>query len=164
MATLPLQKTLPLIADNGHTTSTPALENHDILLKSLEISKAKPLPAPPQVTLNVFSKNMSRPAIKTDLPRPQQRIERTDQLIYCSTLLLRDSLLLSSADQGPTLEKAELAWVAEMKNDPMEHDRLQWLTTRMVEASIQDTIKDSNKIAEIVALGPILQKEPYRKL
>ncbi|KAG9068317.1 WD repeats region domain-containing protein [Linnemannia hyalina] len=34
----------------------------------------------------------------------------------------------------------------------------------MVEASIQDTVKDTNKITDTVALGLILQKEPYRKL
>ncbi|KAF9271141.1 hypothetical protein BGZ88_006769, partial [Linnemannia elongata] len=114
--------------------------------------------------LNVFFENMPRPAIKTDLPRPQQRIERTDQLIYCCSLLLQNSLPLSSAKQGPTLDKAELAWVAEMKNDSMEQDRLLWLAARMVNKFVQDAMKDSTEIAEIVALGPILQEEPYRKL
>ncbi|KAF9271769.1 hypothetical protein BGZ88_005641, partial [Linnemannia elongata] len=114
--------------------------------------------------LNAFFENISKPTIKTELPRPQQRIERTDQLVYCCSLLLQKSLPLSSAEQEPTLDKAELAWLEEMKNDPMEQDRLFWLAARMVNKFVQDAMKDSTEIAEIVALGPILQKEPYRKL
>ncbi|KAG9062359.1 hypothetical protein KI688_005274 [Linnemannia hyalina] len=114
--------------------------------------------------INVFLENVSKPTLKTDLPRPQQRIERTEQLIYCNTLLLQDSLPLSSFEQDPTLDKAEVAWLVEIKNDPIEQDRLQWLANRMVEKFIQEGIKDSTKIAEIVALGPIFQQEPYRKL
>ncbi|KAG0278432.1 hypothetical protein BGZ96_002372 [Linnemannia gamsii] len=109
MTAHPLEKILPPTTAGDHITSSPALEKDDRLLKSLDISKAKPLPALPQFTLNVFSENVPRPAIKTDLPRPQQRIERIEQLIYCSTLLLRHSLLLSSTEQGLPLDEAELA-------------------------------------------------------
>ncbi|KAF9110645.1 hypothetical protein BGX30_007915, partial [Mortierella sp. GBA39] len=115
-------------------------------------------------TINVFLENVPKPTLRTDLPRPQQRIERTEQLIYCNALLLQDSLSLPSTEQEPTLDKTELAWLVEIKNDPIEQDRLQWLANRMVEKFIQEGIKDSTKIAEIVALGPIFQQEPYRKL
>lgn len=50
------------------------------------------------------------------------------------------------------------------KKDPMEADRLRWLASQVVEQFIADTIKNSTKIVEIVALGPVLEKESYCKL
>ncbi|KAK3805728.1 MAG: hypothetical protein JOS17DRAFT_797633 [Linnemannia elongata] len=164
MSAHPLEKPLPLPTDDDHTTFSSALEKDDNLLRSLSISEEKALPALPQVTLNVFPENVPRPAIKTDLPHPRQRIDRTDQLVYCNSLLLLESLALSSSEQKPPLGNNERAWLMEMKKDPMEEDRLQWLAIRMVESFIQDSMKDSTKITEITALGPILQIEPYRKL
>ncbi|KAF8946614.1 hypothetical protein BGZ47_011832 [Haplosporangium gracile] len=153
-------------AAGDDSTIPMALGKDDNMLRSLDISKSKskPLPALPRVSLSVFPENVPKSTIKTKLPRPQQRIERTDQLVYCNSLLLQESIALSSSEQKPTLNRDELAWLTKIKNDPMERDRLQWLATRMVEAFIQDTMKDTIKIAEIVALGPILQKELYRKL
>ncbi|KAG0070530.1 hypothetical protein BGZ90_012612, partial [Linnemannia elongata] len=152
------------MAAGDNPTSPVALGKDDQMLRSLNISKSKsnPLPAHPRVSLSVFLDNGPKSAIKTKLPRPQQRIERTDQLVYCNSLLLQESLTLF--EQKSTLGKDELAWMTEIKNDPIERDRLQWLAIRMVEAFIQDTIKEADKITEIVALGPILQKELYRKL
>ncbi|KAG9067049.1 hypothetical protein KI688_012961 [Linnemannia hyalina] len=70
----------------------------------------------------IFPENVAKPAVKTSLPGLQERIERTEQLLYCNILLHQDSVISS------------------------------------------DSTKDSTKVAEIVALGPILQREPYRKL
>lgn len=112
--------------------------------------------------MDIVLENVPKPVIKTDLPRSQQRIERTDQLVYCNILLLQDSLVTQSAEL--TLDKAELDWLEERKKEPMETDRLRSLVTEMAEVFVADTIKDSTKIAEVVALGPVLQKEPYRKV
>ncbi|KAK3820727.1 MAG: hypothetical protein JOS17DRAFT_805413, partial [Linnemannia elongata] len=103
-------------------TSTAALGKVDKLLGSLDISKSKstPLPDLPRVPLSVFLENVPNSAIKTKLPRSQQRIESADQLVYCNSLLLQESLALSSSEQEPTLDKDELAWLSEIKNDPME--------------------------------------------
>ncbi|KAF9141878.1 hypothetical protein BGX30_003881 [Mortierella sp. GBA39] len=114
-------------------------------------------------TINVFLENVPKPTLKTDLPSPNQPIERTEQLIYCNALLLQDSLSLSLSEQEPTLDKTELAWLAKITHNPIERDFLQWQANLMVELFIQEG-KDSTKIAEIVALGPCLQQEPYRKL
>ncbi|KAG9062607.1 hypothetical protein KI688_004909 [Linnemannia hyalina] len=166
MTIRPLKQVDQDAAAGEDPTFPSALGKDDQLLRSLDISKStsKPLPTLPRISLSVFLKNVPKSAIKTKLPRPQQRIERTDQLVYCNSLLLQESHALSSSEQEPTLDKDELAWLTEIKNDPMERDRLQWLATRMVEAFVQDTIKDTNRIVEIVALGPILEKESYRKL
>ncbi|KAF9275549.1 hypothetical protein BGZ88_002274, partial [Linnemannia elongata] len=129
-----------------------------------QVESPRPLLTVRGVSLDVFPENVPKPAIKTELPHPQQRIERTDQLVYCSTLLMQNSLLLSSTERGPPLDKDELAWLADMKKDPIEADRLQWIAPRMVDKFIEEGIKDSTEITEILSLGPILQKEPYRKL
>ncbi|KAG0053315.1 hypothetical protein BGZ90_006256, partial [Linnemannia elongata] len=126
----------------------------------------------------IFPENVAKPSVRTALPGLQERIERTDQLLYCNMLLLQDSAISSSSDEGeekatndpantlqvPTLDKGEQTWLAKVKEDPVAQDRMQWLVTKMVEAYIADTTKDSIKIAEIVALGPVLEREPYRKL
>ncbi|KAF9120500.1 hypothetical protein BGW39_011316, partial [Mortierella sp. 14UC] len=140
----------------------------------------KPKPAPldlAQATMDIFPNNIAKSVITTELPRIQERIESTKQLIYCNILLLRDSshspvaVVGEGLDDGatitlrePTLDKAELDWLEEVKKDPMEQDHLRWLVTRMVEAFVAVTIKNSTEIAEIVALGPVLPREPYRKL
>ncbi|KAG0050413.1 hypothetical protein BGZ89_003846, partial [Linnemannia elongata] len=125
----------------------------------------------------IFAEDVPRSTMKMELPQLRQRIEMTQQLVYCNSLLLQDSLLLGvavtgeDADSGgalvlqePALNKTELDWLETTKKDPMEADRLRWLATRVVEQFVADINKDSTKIAEIVALGPVLQEEHYRKL
>ncbi|KAG0288272.1 hypothetical protein BGZ97_006866, partial [Linnemannia gamsii] len=149
---------------NIDTTSSSALENNDKMLKSLENLKSKTASSPSGRDVEVFSGNMNKPTMKTDLPCSQQHIERTNQLVYCCTLLHQDASSLSPPDQNQLLNEAEAAWLAEIKNDPMEQHRLQWITTRMVQAFTQAAFKDSTTIAEIVSLGPILEEEHFRKL
>ncbi|KAG0054696.1 hypothetical protein BGZ89_002569, partial [Linnemannia elongata] len=96
------------------------------------------------------------------LPLPGDHIESLVQLVYCLTLLHLSSKFASGTDSD--LAKKELAWLELIKKDPMEADRLRWLATRVVEQFVADANKDTTKIAEIVALGPVLEKEPYRKL
>ncbi|KAG0301137.1 hypothetical protein BGZ97_002923, partial [Linnemannia gamsii] len=123
----------------------------------------------------IFLENIPKPRVRTDLPQLQERIERTEQLIYCNALLLQDLSSLPvtmlgehapgvDAQQSPTLDNSELDWLGEIKKDPIAQDRLRWLATRMVKEFIADTDRDATQIAEIVALGPVLQKEPYRRL
>ncbi|KAK5829466.1 hypothetical protein F5H01DRAFT_18818 [Linnemannia elongata] len=126
----------------------------------------------------IFPENVAKQAAKTALPDLQERIERTDQLLYCNMLLLQHSVVSSSSDAGEkktsddpanapqalALDKGEQNWLAKVKEDLVAQDRMQWLVTKMVEAFIADATKDSTKVAEIVALGAVLQEEPYRKL
>ncbi|KAG9063982.1 hypothetical protein KI688_004096 [Linnemannia hyalina] len=126
------------------------------------VSNSNP-PSPP-TTVDLpsrvnFSENITNPGIKTALPRLQDRIEKVEQLVYCNTLFLQHA-----SSSTPNLDKAELEWLVVMNTDPTEEDRLRWLATRMVEEFVRDATKDSVKIAEIVALGPVLDYEHYRKL
>ncbi|KAF9101776.1 hypothetical protein BGX30_009405, partial [Mortierella sp. GBA39] len=124
MTIRPLKQANQDAAAGDDPTFPAALGKDDQLLRSLDISKStsKPLLTLPRVSLSVFLKNVPKSAIKTHLPRPQQRIERTDQLVYCNSLLLQESHALSSSEHEPTLDKEELAWLTEIKNDPMERD------------------------------------------
>ncbi|KAG0370330.1 hypothetical protein BGX24_002056, partial [Mortierella sp. AD032] len=134
------------------------------------VAQHKPLPTLPaaQNSLlhdNIFPNNVAKPVIKAELPRLHQRIERTDQVVYCNALLLKALMSSDTTEVDKAeLHKAELDWLEEIRKDPMEQGHLRWLANRMVEEFVADTIMDSTEIAEIVALGPILHREPYRKL
>ncbi|KAG9063936.1 hypothetical protein KI688_004050 [Linnemannia hyalina] len=140
-----------------------------------------PLPAPVETkrTSNIFLENLPAPMMKTALPAVQDRIEVTQQLAYCSALLLhgsspplttaaeledqtRDSVITLQKFQN--LDKKELDWLAEMDKNLPAKECISWLGTRMVDEFAKDVLKDSTEIAEIVLLGPVLDKETYRSL
>ncbi|KAG0054888.1 hypothetical protein BGZ89_002532, partial [Linnemannia elongata] len=145
-------------------------------------------PGQHQSIAGIFSMNLPKPAIKTNLPRPRDRIERTDQLVYCNTLLLSsqssstsvvtiddDKALDGSDDNGPKalndqgrlasdLEGSERAWLQVLKQDPVEQHHLRWLALKVVEEFVKDDIKGSAVIAEAVILGPVLDRSTFRSL
>ncbi|KAK3824086.1 MAG: hypothetical protein JOS17DRAFT_833528, partial [Linnemannia elongata] len=117
----------------------------------------------------IYAEDFHRSTIKTELPQLQQRIETTQQLVYCNTLLLQNILSRPRPAAGEDEDKRthprrDRARLARAKKDPMEADRLRWLATRVVEQFVADANKDSTKIAEVVALGPVLEKDFYHKL
>ncbi|OAQ22163.1 hypothetical protein K457DRAFT_26347, partial [Linnemannia elongata AG-77] len=125
----------------------------------------------------IFAKDVPRPTMKTDLPQLQQRIEKMQQLVYCNALLIWNTLSSTkpttedAAEYGGALilqetdlGKPEINWLESIMKDQMEADRLRWLVTQVVEQFVADANKGSSKVAEIAALGPVLQKEPYRTL
>ncbi|KAG0059585.1 hypothetical protein BGZ90_004409, partial [Linnemannia elongata] len=100
-----------------------------------------------------------KPAIRTELPQNLERIEKSEQLVYWC------SLLLQRASSSPSLVEAERKWLEGMDKDSMEQDRLRWIATRMVEEFVPNAASRSSvEIAEVVSLGPILERESYRKL
>ncbi|KAK3808236.1 MAG: hypothetical protein JOS17DRAFT_780627 [Linnemannia elongata] len=166
-----------LPSDDNQSTPSSATPSGDNQSTPSNTEQEKVLLAPLNeacVLEMIFAEDVPKPTIKTELPQLQQRIEMTQQLVYCNTLLRQDSLSLivaaTSEDAenggplGPALDKAEVDWLEKIKKDPMEADRLRWLATRVLEQFVADVNKDSTKIAEVIALGPVLKKEPYRKL
>ncbi|KAF9123951.1 hypothetical protein BGW39_008578, partial [Mortierella sp. 14UC] len=133
----------------------------------------RPLPTPPPAPEPksppiVFFENLPKPALRTELPTLLNRIEKTEQLVYCNTLVLQEDKAANTPTDvvhlKPNLTEEETQWLAEIDKNPMEKAHIRWLATRMVEEFVQDGLKDSTEIAEIVALGPVLDREPYRKL
>ncbi|KAF9536798.1 hypothetical protein EC957_009673, partial [Mortierella hygrophila] len=183
---LRIPRSLPKVKAKHSTQSLKSLSVSQQTAKSfiacqVDNLQGKPSPlAPDEDWLRsiIFTENVAKPTVKTVLPGLQDRIERTDQLLYCNMLLRQGSVISSSSNAGEkratdhpaitpqasALDKGEQKWLIEVKEDPMRRDRMEWLVTKMVEAFIADAPKDLTKVAEIVALGPVLQREPYRKL
>ncbi|KAF9983531.1 hypothetical protein BGZ75_005003 [Mortierella antarctica] len=91
---------------------------------------------------NIFSKNIAKPGVKVTVPKLGARIDKTEQLALCA------SLLVSAFENGSNQSK----------------DHIRWLLARMVEEFIKDTAKGSTAVTEVVLLGPVLDREHYRKL
>ena len=118
--------------------------------------------------LDVFLQNVSAPAVRIPLPAFGASIDTTPQLALCIGLL---SKVHDAVDQQEELSQdlssdtaARLAWVKAMRQDPTERERLFWLGTRMVDEFAKDAFKDSTEIAEMVLIGPVMDKEHYRGL
>ncbi|KAF9079737.1 hypothetical protein BGX23_003333, partial [Mortierella sp. AD031] len=160
----PTDKPLPSLPAGPNplgTRSNASTEDKTVV----SIVSTNPVSGPRQY---IFFTNVAKPSIRTELPKKQDCLDKTPQLVYCTSLLPRDGSLLSPAtaarDQDETLDEKQRAWLREMEQDSIEQDHIRWLGTRMVEEFIKDPSKDSVEISEIVLLGPVLQKEHYRRL
>jgi hypothetical protein len=112
--------------------------------------------------------------MRITLPKFGARIETTPQLALCIDLLSmagdtvdqpvdqqHDQQHDPSQDMSPD-NAAHLNWIKAMKQNPVEHERTLWLGTCMVDEFAKDAFKDSTEIAEMVLIGPVLDKEHYR--
>ncbi|KAG0197376.1 hypothetical protein BGX33_000715, partial [Mortierella sp. NVP41] len=133
----------------------------------IQLQSSSSLPGP--LRLDIFPKIVARPVLSTDLPKPRARIEKTSQLIHCYSLFGRVQTSSSSSASGtsddsqPTpLNGKQQEWVDQI--DPIEQDHLRWLITQLVKEFSEDTIKGSAAIAEIVLVGPVLDRVSYRAL
>ncbi|KAG0280977.1 hypothetical protein BGZ95_007652 [Linnemannia exigua] len=131
-------------------------------------SRPRPLPLKVKPCMDIFRQNIDRPVVHVPLPKPLTRIETTPQLALCLRLLNEDGDNVKQHEeffQDIMLDTtARLEWIRAMKQDPVEPDRLRWMAKRMVVEFMNDASKGSAKIAEMVYLGPVLDKETYRKL
>ncbi|KAG0350162.1 hypothetical protein BGZ54_003991, partial [Gamsiella multidivaricata] len=88
--------------------------------------------------------NVARPAVKYELPEPDQRITSTSQLAYCLSLLPSPKL---SAEE---LDETERAWSQAKVTDPDEQKRLRMLATDLVEAFIdEEDFQQETIVAEV---------------
>ncbi|KAF9537249.1 hypothetical protein EC957_008594, partial [Mortierella hygrophila] len=114
----------------------------------------------------VFLKNLDRPTLRDQLPKPRTRIEQTTQLVYACSVLAKVQSPLPISDTheavSNSLDGSQREWVQLI--DPMEQSRFQWLLEQLVRAFANDELKVSAAIAEIVLLGPVLDRETYRSL
>ncbi|KAG0268735.1 hypothetical protein BGZ95_002326, partial [Linnemannia exigua] len=115
---------------------------------------------------DIFPKNVGPATLTTPLPKPYARIEQTTQLVYCNSLLAmtQQSSLASDADEPQAIQfdGSRQQWLHLI--EPVEQDHLRWLVEKLVRAFIEDEFKASASIAEVVILGPILDREKYRAL
>ncbi|KAF9118360.1 hypothetical protein BGW39_001252, partial [Mortierella sp. 14UC] len=164
--------------DNGASASVKSSNNGLSTLTSIS-SHASPTPvasaakaalsiSPPvasQLWLPIFHQNVSAPSPLVSLPPAGARLETTVQLAYCNHLL-RIQLSPSSAAASTTtsLDRAQQASIDAILQNTEEQSQIHWLTTRVVEEFAADSFKTSEKIAEVILLGPHLNQEYHRKL
>ncbi|KAF9147856.1 hypothetical protein BG015_010431 [Linnemannia schmuckeri] len=150
----------------GSSTSTTATTATTATAVSTNITiSAYSPPAISQPWLHVFPTNVSHPSLQVTLPPPGARLETTLQLAYCNNLL-RTHLSPSSAIasiSGP-LDPSQQASIDAILNSEEEQDHIREITIRVIEEWVHDSLKTSEKISEVVLLGPYLDQEYYRKL
>ncbi|KAG0200185.1 hypothetical protein BGX33_011159, partial [Mortierella sp. NVP41] len=134
----------------------------DTAVKSLDMKPLPPIP-PTKLRLDVFPQNVNKPTVRIHLPEFRARIDTTPQLALCIGLL-GNLTQLENNSQDTLTDMTLLNWVKAMEQDPIEKNHIRWLGTRMVEEFAMDPLKDSTEIAEIVLLGPVLDRGHYRRL
>jgi WD40 repeat protein len=115
--------------------------------------------------LHIFPHNMAAPLLRVELPPPGIRLRTTAQLAYCNNLLRTPlSLCLDAASIFHSLDPSQQASVNALLQDKEEQDRVRGLTIRVIEEFAADALKTSDKISEVILLGPFLVQEHYRRL
>ncbi|KAG0293763.1 hypothetical protein BGZ96_002346 [Linnemannia gamsii] len=117
--------------------------------------------------LDIFPENVAKPTHKTSLLKPYVRVDKTPQLVYCYSLLPKAQESPSSASdsddfQASLLDDEQREWVQLI--DPILQHRYRWLVEQLVKAFADNQLKTSAAIEEIVLVGPVLDREPYRQL
>ncbi|KAF9151024.1 hypothetical protein BG015_007150 [Linnemannia schmuckeri] len=119
---------------------------------------------------DIFPKNLSKPATRTPWPKFGDRISTTSQLVLCATLLANVSKSDAGSEETPSqppnekvLDKYHCEWIVALQ-DSIEQDHLLQVVQGIIRAFAEDATNSSNDIAEVVILGPILDREYYRKL
>ncbi|KAF9933774.1 hypothetical protein BGZ67_004145 [Mortierella alpina] len=110
-----------------------------------------------------------RSSQKNELPMPDAPFVSTLQLVYCLGLLSKlqtppPHTPSTSNDDNGDLCEAEQQWVQMLSEDTNEQERLQALESKLIAEFMDDDLKDSSAVAEIVCLAPILTQPHYRRL
>ncbi|KAF9100433.1 hypothetical protein BGX29_006606, partial [Mortierella sp. GBA35] len=170
-AALPEAKTIPVTLDS-HSSARLSAETtdarssvHDATVTA-SVPVVQPQSSPALLRFGIFSKNVDRPTLTTELPEPRARIEQTSQLAHCYSLFARaQASSLSNANddfQTTPLDAKQRTWVDQI--DSIEQNHLRWLIDQLVKEFSEDTIKGPAAVTEIVLVGPILDPETYRAL
>ncbi|KAF9540559.1 hypothetical protein EC957_003997 [Mortierella hygrophila] len=123
------------------------------------------LAQPAKPCLEAFTQNVGKPIMHVSLPDVGGRIDNTPQLALCIYLLPKALDIVDDQDELQDMThstSAHIGWIEAMKQDTFQQDRIRWLGTLMVDEFAKDTSKDSTKIAEMVLLGPVLDKGTYQ--
>ncbi|KAF9276909.1 hypothetical protein BGZ68_009664, partial [Mortierella alpina] len=98
-------------------------------------------------------------------PASDAHICSTPQLVYCLNLL---SNIASSSHAGgtidETLEETDRKWLQSVANDADEQNRLRSLAGKMIAKFIDDGLKETTAVADVVFLAPVLTQALYRTL
>ncbi|KAG0016805.1 hypothetical protein BGZ80_008932, partial [Entomortierella chlamydospora] len=113
---------------------------------------------PPFIDVNVsvvgdfFAQDKNPPVIEYKLPRPDERLVNTHQLVYCLGLLKNPPSL------GDPHQDSARNWVKATQGNKDEKERLYTMTTKL------DVLKGPTAIAEVACIAPFLSMEHFRCL
>ncbi|KAF8928926.1 WD_REPEATS_REGION domain-containing protein [Haplosporangium gracile] len=133
----------------------------------LETKALSSLPPTASQTISLhFPQNIAAPLLPFALPPSGlSRLETTSQLAYCNNLLRAHLTSPSAAGSiEASLTTSQRASVKAILEDEEEQNRVWWLTSRVVEEFVADTLKASATISEVLLLGSYLDQEYHRKL
>ncbi|KAK3806077.1 MAG: hypothetical protein J3Q66DRAFT_422193 [Benniella sp.] len=106
----------------------------------------------------IFAKNIKPPAMEVKLPKADERLNTTPQLVTCLCLLKHSKHLEDMLD--PVARK----WLQATEKDADELDRLKILAINVIRAFQREEIKDAKVVAEVVCLAPVLEKCDFQYL
>ncbi|KAF9310240.1 hypothetical protein BGZ91_007147, partial [Linnemannia elongata] len=117
--------------------------------------------------LDIFPENVIKPTFKTELSKSYAHVDKTLQLVYCCSVLSKAQEQIpptSDSDffQDSPLDDKEKEWVHLI--DPDSRRQYQWLVEQLVKAFVDNPLKASDAVTEIVLVTPVLDRDTYRSL
>ncbi|KAF9329902.1 WD_REPEATS_REGION domain-containing protein [Linnemannia elongata] len=150
--------------DNNDATIVPPVET---IIAGLTVLEA---PTSSRVSLQ----NIAKPIFRTSLPKSGARFKSTLQLAFAHHLLPKESsssppmldplVITGDNAQEVVFDEVEEAWIKSIKKDSFEQGRVRWLTAQVVAKFLIPQHKDATTIAEVVLLGPVLERDDYRSV
>lgn len=110
------------------------------------------------IPVHFLPENVLPATIKFKLPGKNEKLDSTQQLVGCL------SLLQASRTHHDALEQEARKWLEVIERDTEEQDRLNTMASEMVRAFKRDELKDAKSVAEVVQLGPVLGRNDFRDL
>lgn len=167
---------LSSLSNNGkpssdHVTTTAAGTTNSTTNTPVAQSSPNKRPSVAPLRIDIFPKNIEVPSPKVSLPRIRGRVESTPQLAFLISLLREDPLFhassegnddTASASHDILIDATYRDWVTTQHS--IEKDSILAMPSKLVAEFIADPSKNSAVINEIVFLGPVLEREDYRKL
>ncbi|KAG0052444.1 hypothetical protein BGZ83_002610 [Gryganskiella cystojenkinii] len=155
-------------SDPSQSTRVPS--NPDLASTPVDPSNSDLVSSAAPIRRNIFPFNVHRNQSAVPVVQIGDRIMDSPQLVLCASIIARaeaSTTALSSSSprtMTPTLSNAQLDWAQDMDSQPLEKEHIQQQLNRMVNKFIEHPSKDSETIKEVALLGPVLDKEYYRKL
>ncbi|KAF9902631.1 hypothetical protein EC991_004727 [Linnemannia zychae] len=141
------------------------------LLNNIATEKDLPcLPPSEEPYQPTFQSNVPKPAFRVPLPEPGFRFTSTPQLSFAHQLLSRyqsSAALTSGSSANSTVEELseqEKAWLVALEKDSEKQECIRGLTSQLVTEFLASPRKDEVAIAEIVLLGPVLERKDHRRV
>ncbi|KAF9289787.1 hypothetical protein BGZ68_008632 [Mortierella alpina] len=117
------------------------------------------------ISPEIFTHSVISRPLKPGLPAMDARISNTSQLVYCITLLTSiasGSHTATAIDE--TLDELDRSWLKNVADDADEQNRLRSLPGKVLAEFIDDDLKETTAVAEVVSLAPVLTQAHYRTL